>query len=304
LLVVEKSSLLVPDGGGGVMSKVFICYRRADSQSATGRIYDHLVQAFGKSAVFIDVDNIPAGVDFRTEIDRTIQQSAAMLVMIGPNWLTATDANGRRLDQVNDRVRIEVESGLLRGMPVIPVLVDGAKMPEARDLPPTLTQLAYQNSREVQPNPHFQMDINRLIASIEEIGVPRVSAGEVVNPPQIFQSLAVEKTVTDVQRNDASTASLVWGVVAYALCAFGPLGIFLGIPAIRNGRVALQLARDTPLAQADTRSSRTKAMVGIGLGYVSVGCSGVITVGLLLFAIVVIVGTALGIGSGYWFWQR
>jgi hypothetical protein len=82
---------------GTVMSKIFICYRRADSQSATGRIYDHLVQAFGKDAVFIDVDNIPAGVDFRAAIDKTIQQSAVMLVMIGPTWLVATDANGRRL---------------------------------------------------------------------------------------------------------------------------------------------------------------------------------------------------------------
>jgi hypothetical protein len=286
------------------MSKIFICYRRADSQSATGRIYDHLVQAFGKNAVFIDVDSIPAGVDFRSEIDKTIQQSAVMLVIIGPSWLTATDAHGRRLDQINDRVRIEVEGGLLRGMPVIPVLVDGAKMPQAHELPSTLSQLAYQNSREVQPNPHFEVDINRLINSIALVGVPRVTAGDVINPPQVYQTLTVERSATDVQRNDTSTASLVWGLAAYAFAAFGPLGIFLGVPAIRNGRRALQLARETPLGQTDTRSSRTRAMIGIGLGYVGVGCGAVVTIAAVLFAVAVVLGTMLGVGKGYFFWER
>jgi hypothetical protein len=267
------------------MSKIFICYRRADSQSATGRIYDHLVQAFGKDAVFIDVDNIPAGVDFRAEIDKTIQQSAVMLVMIGPTWLTATDANGRRLEQINDRVRIEVESGLLRGMPVIPVLVDGAKTPEARDLPPTLSQLAYQNSREVAPNPHFQLDINRLIDSIAQIGVPRITAGEVVNPPQVYRWLAPERTQTDVQRNDTSTASLVWGIASFSLQILGPIPIILGIPAITNGRKALRLARETPLGQTDTQMSRTKAMFGIGLGAYGIGCGAVFTLVLLVIVI-------------------
>jgi TIR domain len=275
------------------MSNIFICYRRADSQSATGRIYDHLVQAFGKNAVFIDVDNIPAGVDFRSAIDATIQRSAVMLVIIGPGWLTAADANGRRLDQINDRVRIEVESGLLRRMPVIPVLVDGARMPEARELPPTLSQLAYQNGREVQPNPHFQMDINRLIDSIAQVGVPRITAGEVVNPPRVYQFLEVERTPTDVRRNDTSMASLLWGIAAYVMSFLGPIGIMLGIPAIRNGRKALQIARETPLAQANTRGSRIMAMIGISLGYVGIGCGAIMTIILLVIGIAVLIAGGL-----------
>jgi hypothetical protein len=264
------------------MGKIFICYRRADSQSATGRIYDHLVQAFGKDAVFIDVDNIPAGVDFRTAIDQTIQQSAVMLVMIGPSWLMATDANGRRLDQINDRVRIEVESALLRGMPVIPVLVDGARMPEARELPPTLTQLAYQNSREVQPNPHFQLDINRLIDSVAQIGVPRVSDGEVVNPPQVYQVVApAEQTPSDVQRNDLATSSLIWGCVSLILAwvslgLFFPVSLPAGIVAVRRGNRALKLARATPLGTTDTRSSRTKALIGVSVGSIGLGLSAIV----------------------------
>jgi hypothetical protein len=271
------------------MSHIFICYRRADSQSITGRIYDHLVQAFGKSAVFIDVDNIPAGVDFRLAIDKTIQQSAVMLVIIGPSWLMASDANGRRLDQINDRVRIEIESGLLRRMPVIPVLVEGAKLPNASELPPTLSQLAYQNGRDILANPHFEVDINRLIDSISQFGVPRVSAGQVLNPPQVYSSQflrpAVELTADDIKRNDTSTASLIWGVIAFFVSGFGPVAIAVGIPAIRAGRKALALARKAPVGQADTQSSRTKAMVGAGLGYYSVGCGVVVTLALVVIGI-------------------
>jgi hypothetical protein len=269
------------------MSKIFICYRRADSQSATGRIYDHLVQAFGKNAVFIDVDNIPAGVDFRAAIDQTIQQSAVMLVVIGPSWLMATDANGRRLDQVNDRVRIEVESALLRRMPVIPVLVDGARMPEARELPPTLMQLAYQNSREVQPNPHFQMDINRLIDSIAQLGVPRITTGAVVNPPQVYQPAPpAEQNQTDVARNDLATSSLIWGLVSFVFSwvtagvAF-PLTFPAAIFAILRGNRALKLARMVPFGTVDTRSSRTKAMIGVTAGYLVVGLYAIVAIGLV-----------------------
>jgi hypothetical protein len=273
------------------MSKIFICYRRADSQSAAGRIYDHLVQAFGKNAVFIDVDNIPAGVDFRAAIDQTIQQSAVMLVIIGPRWLMAADANGRRLDQVNDRVRIEVERALLRRMPVIPVLVDGARMPEARELPPTLTQLAYQNSREVQPNPHFQLDMNRLIDSIAQIGVPRVTRGDVVNPPQVYQPTAsAERTLSDVKRNDLATSSLIWGIVSFVLAWVSagllfPVTLPAGIIAVSMGNRALKLARMAPLGMTDTRNSRTKAMVGISAGYIGLVLSvivGIVVVLILL----------------------
>lgn len=277
------------------MSSIFICYRRADSQSATGRIYDHLIQAFGKAAVFIDVDNIPAGVDFRAAIDATIAQCAVMLVIIGPHWLTATDANGRRLDQINDRVRIEVESGLLRRMPVIPVLIEGARMPEERELPPTLAQLAYQNSRDILPNPHFEMDINRLIDSIAALGVSRVTTGEIINPPQVYHPLAPETTQTDMQRNDQATYSLIWGIASYFI-SFSPFSILTGIQAIKTGQRALQLAREAPLGQTDTRWSRYRAMAGIGLGYWGVGCGGIVILVLVILGVAVVTGV-VGLGG-------
>src|SRR5262245_28727874 len=98
-----------------IMPKVFVSYRRSDSPEVTGRIYDRLVEQFGPDRVFRDLDSIPAGVDFRAEIARGVEECGAVLVVIGPGWLVAADANGnRRLDDPNDFVRPEVEAALLR----------------------------------------------------------------------------------------------------------------------------------------------------------------------------------------------
>ena len=111
--------------------QVFISYRRADSVSTAGRIKDKLVSVLGIGNVMFDLDTIPFGVDFRTYLDKMVSDCEYMLVIIGPNWLTAADAQGRRLDHADDWVRIEIESALKRGIPVAPVLIDGAQLPGA-----------------------------------------------------------------------------------------------------------------------------------------------------------------------------
>ncbi|MBC7813164.1 MAG: toll/interleukin-1 receptor domain-containing protein, partial [Burkholderiales bacterium] len=97
------------------MPRIFVSYRRADSITITGRIYDRLVAVFGEDGVFKDVEDIPFGVDFRSVIEHEIDQSEIVLVIIGPNWVTVTDTDGnRRLDNPNDFVRIEVETAIKR----------------------------------------------------------------------------------------------------------------------------------------------------------------------------------------------
>ena len=71
------------------MAKLFISYRRGDSADVTGRIYDRLEARFGRESVFIDVDTIPPGVDFREHIERAVGQADVVLVVIGPDWLAA-----------------------------------------------------------------------------------------------------------------------------------------------------------------------------------------------------------------------
>jgi CheY-like chemotaxis protein len=148
------------------MSKIFISYRRADSRKDAGRIYDRLVEAFGKENVFKDVDNIPMGTDFRGVLREAVAQCKVQLVIIGKSWLTITDENiNQRLHNPSDFVRIEVETALQRSDSciVIPVLVDNASMPNVNELPLELRELAFKNATVVRDDPDFHGDITKII---------------------------------------------------------------------------------------------------------------------------------------------
>lgn len=153
------------------MPRIFISYRRADSEVITGRIYDRLEPEFGESNVFKDVDNIPVGQDFRAAVQSAINASRVMLVIIGKDWLDIRDGNGnRRLDDPADTVRFEIAAGLNRpDTLVIPVLVGSAAMPGAGDLPDELRQLAFQNAAVIRNDPDFRRDMVRLVEILKEI---------------------------------------------------------------------------------------------------------------------------------------
>ncbi len=105
---------------------VFISYRREDAPDVTGRINDRLRQRFGEGSIFTDVDKVPLGVDFRAHLDEKLSQCKVLLAVIGRKWLAIEDDEGRkRLRAPEDFVRIEIESALQRGIPVIPLLVPG-----------------------------------------------------------------------------------------------------------------------------------------------------------------------------------
>jgi hypothetical protein len=122
---------------------IFISYRRSDDSGAAGRLYDRLEQTFGPQQLFMDVDNIPPGEDFVAVLEAQVASCEVLLALIGRDWLTAADKTGRhRLDNPEDFVRIEIASGLAQGKRVIPVLVNGATMPRANELPEELMPLA------------------------------------------------------------------------------------------------------------------------------------------------------------------
>src|SRR5215831_1086415 len=147
---------------------IFINYRREDSISIAGRLYDRLAQAFGRKSIFMDVDHIPAGVDFVIHLNNQVAACRVILVIIGPLWLNAKDENGaRRLDNPDDFVTIEIATALTRNIRVIPVLVDGASMPKARDLPESLKALARRQAMEIR-HLHFGRDAEALLARIRE----------------------------------------------------------------------------------------------------------------------------------------
>jgi hypothetical protein len=155
------------------MSRIFISYRRTDSEHIVGRIYDYLVRAFGSKNLFKDVDSIRAGIDFRSEIKKAVESCDVVIAVIGPGWLNAADADGkRRLDSPDDFVRLEIEAALERKIPVIPALVGGAAMPRKDHLPPSMVDLAFRHSVVIRADPDFVGDANKLIRSVAAL-LPR-----------------------------------------------------------------------------------------------------------------------------------
>src|SRR5882672_923660 len=113
---------------------IFVNYRRDDSRAIAGRLHDRLAQAFGRKNVFMDVDNIPPGVDFVSHLNNHVATCEVFLAVIGPNWLYAKNEDGdRRIHTPEDFVAVEIAAALARDIRVIPVLVDGTRMPKVGD---------------------------------------------------------------------------------------------------------------------------------------------------------------------------
>ncbi len=141
---------------------IFISYRRDDTRADARSIYQRLQKTFGAKKLFMDVDTIERGRDFRGVIDAYLADSAAMLVLIGRNWLgPSTDTNVRRINDPADFVSVEISTALRRDIAVIPVLVDGAQMPQAQDLPAEIRPLAFRQAARIS-HENFSTDMERL----------------------------------------------------------------------------------------------------------------------------------------------
>ena len=147
---------------------IFINYRREESGHVAGRLHDSLAPKFGRDKLFMDVDNIPVGRDFEEYLNSQVAECDAMLAVIGPNWLTVKDETGqRRLDNPNDFIVIEIGAALARNIPVVPVLVDEARMPKASELPDSLKSLARRQAVQVR-HANFSSDAEALIKRLRE----------------------------------------------------------------------------------------------------------------------------------------
>lgn len=151
------------------MPRLSISYRRSDTKDITGRIFDRLVLHYGKKSVFRDIDNVPIGVDFRAHIQDVLRKSDILLAVIGPKWRGPVPDGPYRVEEENDLVRIEVETALKQGIPVIPVLVGDADMPTAEQLPESLKQFSYRNGTKVDSGQDFDHHLDRLIRKTDDI---------------------------------------------------------------------------------------------------------------------------------------
>lgn len=151
------------------MKGIFISYRRQDSQSAAGRLADHLREHMAEVPIFRDVETIEPGIDFVDAIGKALGSCGILLAIIGPRWSTMTDHGGkRRLDDANDYARLEIATALKRSdVRVIPVLVEGATMPGADELPEELKPLARRNAIELTDK-RWEFDVSTLIDTLRK----------------------------------------------------------------------------------------------------------------------------------------
>jgi hypothetical protein len=152
----------------GIVPRIFISYRRDDSAGHAGRLYDQLSNHFGDQRIFMDTTGIDPGVDFVEAIQRSVSNCTVLLAVIGQHWISVVDSKGqRRIDDPHDFVRLEIATALERNIRIIPVLVHGATMPRALELPDELILLARRNAFEIRDT-SFKEDVARLIPFIEK----------------------------------------------------------------------------------------------------------------------------------------
>jgi Sulfatase-modifying factor enzyme 1/TIR domain len=148
-------------------NKVFISYRHDDAGHAAGRVHDRLEREFGADLLFMDVHAIPLGVNFIKVLREEVAKCDVLLALIGPNWLNVRGEDGnRRLDNPGDFLRIEIATALQRDIPVIPILLDDAKMLKADQLPKDLEELSVRNGIDIRQR-SFRSDMDNLIGRMK-----------------------------------------------------------------------------------------------------------------------------------------
>jgi hypothetical protein len=158
-----------PQSPATELTDIFINYRRADTSGHAGRLEQELSRRF-PGRVFMDIHTIEVGTDFADAINSEVGKCGALIVLIGNQWLDITDpkTGKRRLDNPNDFVALEIAEALKRNTRVIPVLVEGAKMPEAEELPAPLAALVRRNAFEITDT-RWDYDVAQLIKVLEKI---------------------------------------------------------------------------------------------------------------------------------------
>lgn len=177
------------------MARVFLNYRRQDSEGYVGRLYDHLTQHFKREDIFMDIDSIKPGDDFVEMLEDAVAACDVLIAVIGPQWLEITDGSGtRRLDEWNDFVRIEISNAIRRKKLIIPVLVGQARMPSPKDLPEDLTPLARRNAIELS-HQRFAYDVEKLVSAIRDAIAVNSSSVRTTDPEVLRTKEAALKAV-------------------------------------------------------------------------------------------------------------
>jgi hypothetical protein len=199
------------------MRTVFVSYRRGDSEGQARALSFDLVKLIGKDSVFMDVDSIALGQDFRRVLHERLESCDLMLALIGPGWLDAKDAAGnRRLESATDLVRQEIAGALKRNIPVTPVLLQGAQMPPPERLPEDIKELVYRNGFELGHST-WESDVREMV---KRLGLDKESATPVHVPHEAHANPAV-LTVP-------GRFNTLWVLAIFVVIAIVAAGLFYG----------------------------------------------------------------------------
>lgn len=149
------------------MTRIVLSYRRADSADITGRIRDKLKMSYGPR-VFIDVEDIPPGSDYRKYLREQIQKCDVVLAIVGPNWRGHTENGQARLNEPDDPVRIEIEAALKAGRRIVPVRVGGAAMPDRKGVPKSIQDFCFCQGSLVGSGADFHPQMDQLIERLDQ----------------------------------------------------------------------------------------------------------------------------------------
>lgn len=202
------------------MGAVFISYRRGDSEGQARALFNELADLIGRDSVFMDVDSIALGRDFRQILQERLGSSDLMLALIGPDWLDIRDASGnRRLESAADFVRQEIAAALRRNIPVTPVLVRGAQMPAPERLPDDLKDLAYRNGFELS-HTRWESDVREMI---KRLGLAKGDVQESRQPVTVTEGadrpVVARSSGSEIAGRPLSSKTIAIGVGATLLVA-------------------------------------------------------------------------------------
>ena len=266
--------------------RVFISYRRQETAYPAGWLYDRLVDHLGRDQVFKDIDSIQLGDDFVEVIRRAVGSCDVLLALIGDVWLTVTDEDGRRrLDNPDDFVRLEIEAALARNVRVIPILVEGARMPKAEQLPPSLGALVRRQALELSPS-RFDSDTSRLLRVLDRT-LAEVQTGPTAppQPPLASSTTRVPGGPTADEPPDAPPREAP-GEAAPSRPTATP-----GAPSAREPRGAMdptlgpEQTPSTPAAPPATRPGRAQVQRWIGQPIRLISAAAVVVITVIVIVV-------------------
>jgi hypothetical protein len=196
------------------MRKIFINYRRAEAEYAAGALGRELRRHFGDDRIFRDKEDIGGGASWKRRVLDEINGESALLILIGRDWATVTDAQGRRrLDNPDDPLRMEIADGLKDGAAILPILLENAEMPADAELPEDLRSITEHNALKLRDS-DWQYDLTNICRTLETAGFQPIAS-----------SLQTKDAPSLPKAANSSRVALAAAIIALvsALAAFGVL---------------------------------------------------------------------------------